>query len=530
MTVRTVATFAGLAGIVLLLFGVASYGLTQQFDLWTAVHVSGGGTLLAIGIFLNLAGFRKTVTARGTRERLQAVGGTVVFCGILVTGNVLALRHPWRYDATENRIHTLADQTVRIVRGLGAPVELLAFLQAGDPDREEIEELLSRYGALSPKLAWRIVDPEREPQLADELRVTRKAVLVARSGETTAQTSGDSNAGLTEGAITNLILKVTRPGPHLVYMVTGHGEPSPDDLETPAGLAALAAALGEQNFEVRKMLLAAEPEVPGDALVLVVAGPEKPFIEHEVQAIRAYLARGGRVLLLLDPATSPNLDPLLVDYRLALGDDMVVDREQIPFLGARLGLDPIVENFPPHAVNRDFRERILLRQVRSVGVRTEGGLAGVQAQVIAETRTGSWAEKDYRDMLRTAQVTEGPDDTRGPVPVAVAVIGAAPQGETGKAPSAEEASKRAHLVVIGDADWVRNAHLGDFFNREWALNVVEWLAGQEDLVAERPRTFRASRLEMTQADFWNLFRLSVLLLPETLVILGLAVWWRRRSL
>ncbi len=524
---RTFATFSALGGIVLLLFGLASYGLTWRFDLWTAIHVAGGATLLLAAIFLNLAGFRSTVSSRGTREQVQAAAGTALFCGILIAGNVLAFRHPWRYDATEKRIHTLSEQTNSVVRGLDKPVELLAFLQAGDPSREEIEDLLARYRAASPRIAWRIVDPEREPQLADQLRVTRKGVLVARSGEASAQTSGDPNVGITEGAVTNLILKVTRPGPHLVHVLTGHGEPSPDDQQTPAGLGLLADALREQNFEVRRLLLATEPEVPADAAVVLVAGPRKPLLEHEVAALRRYLDRGGRLLLLLDPGEASGVEALLADYRIAVGDDVIVDREQIPFLGARLGLDPIVESFPPHGVNRGFEERVLFRQARSVESRTEGGIPGVEARVIAETRTGSWAEKAWRDMLRTGRVSQDAEDRDGPVPVAVAAERPAPTeaGEAGTSPD-----RRARLVVVGDADWVRNGQIGDFFNREWALNVVEWLSGQEDLVAERPRTFRASRLEMTQAGFSNLFRLSVLLAPEALVILGLGVWWRRRSL
>jgi ABC-type uncharacterized transport system involved in gliding motility auxiliary subunit len=527
---KSLSSFAGLGGIVLLLFGLAAYGLTGRFDVWTAVHVAGGAILLIVAIALNLTGFRTTVAARGTREQLQAVAATVLAGGILVAGNIYAVRHPWQYDATEKKIHTLSEQTLSLLRGLAQPVELLAFLQAGDPAREPIEELLDRYRRASSKVSWRIVDPEREPQLADELGVARKGVLVARAGTSHAQTSGDPNAGLTEGSVTNLILKVTRPGPHAIYVLTGHGEPSPEDRQSPGGLALLAEALREQNFEVRKLLLATEPEVPADCSVLVVAGPEKPLLDHEVAALRRYLDRGGRLLVLLEPGELRGLEPLFADYRIAAGDDMIVDREQIPFLGARLGLDPIVDSFPPHAVNRDFDERILLRQARSVDTRSEGGLPAVEVHVVAETRAASWAEKNWTEMLRSGRVSQDPSDRAGPVPVAVAAERRSGPSAAGDPSTDSKAAATARLVVVGDSDWVRNAHLGDFFNREWALNLVEWLSGQEDLIAERPRSFRASRLQMTQADFSHLFRLSVLLLPEVLVILGLGVWWRRRSL
>ena len=66
------------------------------------------------------------MTARRTRERARAGAGTVVFVGLLLALNTLAVWHPWRYDATENRIHTLSEQTTAVLKGLDRPVEVLA--------------------------------------------------------------------------------------------------------------------------------------------------------------------------------------------------------------------------------------------------------------------------------------------------------------------------------------------------------------------------------------------------------------------
>jgi ABC-type uncharacterized transport system involved in gliding motility auxiliary subunit len=506
--------FLGWAGLVLLGFGLLSYAFADAFDLWTAVHIAGGGVLLAAGILLNLAGVRRTVSLTGTRLRFQAALGTLLFCGILVTVNVLVARHPWRFDATESRIHTLSEQSRKILARLDRDVELLAFFGAGDAGRQELAELLDRFAAAAPRLAWRFVDPEQDPGSADRYGVTRRGVLVAHSGETSAESAGEREGGaISEGVVTNLVLKVTRPGPRIVYMLSGHGEAAPDDLESAGGAGALGQALGAENFEVRALLLAAEARVPADAAFLAAIGPKKPLLPHEVSEIRSYLEGGGRVLLLLDPATEAGLGPVLVDFRVAVGDDMIVDREQIPFLGARLGLDPMVEEFPSHPITRDFKERLVLFEARSVSARTEGGLPGVEASVIARTRPSSWAVADYRKMLSSGTVAQGPGDLPGPVPVAVAARRA-----------------NARLVVMGDSDLATNAHLADFFNKEFLLNAVAWLRGQEDLIAERPKGFRPSQLNMTRADYRSLFRFSVLLFPEALLIVGLAVWWRRRIL
>jgi len=70
-------------------------------------------------------------------------------------------------------------------------------------------------------------------------------------------------------------------------------------------------------------------------------------------------------------------------------------------------------------------------------------------------------------------------------------------------------AKSARLVVLGDADLARNANLDTYFNREFLLNAVQWLAGDDALIAERPRGLRPSRLEMTDVEMRRLFRFSV---------------------
>lgn len=509
---RGIGKFLGFAGLVLLVFGIFSYSQTQRFDLWTAVHVAGGGMLVAFSGAANYAGFQRTVARRGTRERAQALIGALLFAGILVAVNVLVARFPWRWDATANKIHTLAPSTRALIQGLAQPVQLLAVYKPADSARAEVEPLLRRFGEAGSNLRWRFVDPDREKPLVDRLGVTQDKVVVAVAGEASAQSTGDPRSGISEGALANLLSRLTRTGPRTVYVVVGDGEPSPQDLEDPRGLGVFARALADANFTPKPLLLATASSVPGDALLVVLAGPVKPIPAHDADLLSAYLGRGGRLLVLLDPGEDVGLSPLLTPYGVAPGDNLVVDQQQVPFFGARLGVDPIVESFPEHPITRHFRERIVLLQARTIAW-NDPERAGVQGQVIAETGDASWAESGWREALTQGRVRRDPGEQEGPLPVAVAV-----------------AAGKARLVVLGDADLARNANLDTFFNREFLLNAVQWLGGEDELIAERPRGLRPSRLEMTDVEMWRLFRLSVLLLPEALLIVGLGIWWRRRTL
>src|SRR5262249_873388 len=77
---------------------------------------------------------------------------------------------------------------------------------------------------------------------------------------------------------------------------------------------------------------------------------------------------------------------------------------------------------------------------------------------------------------------------------------------------------------------VSNQYISNFFNRDFFVNSADWLAGEENSISIRPRSLRASRFRLTVDQFSVVFALSVLLLPQLLLIAGIAVWWERRNL
>lgn len=116
---------------------------------------------------------------------------------------------------------------------------------------------------------------------------------------------------------------------------------------------------------------------------------------------------------------------------------------------------------------------------------------------------------------------------------------AAPGGETAEEDTAGTAQQttagdppadlEGRVVVVGDAEWVNNSRLTLMFNEDLALNMVSWLTGGDaETIAIRPRTRRASRVSLTEAQGWRVFYATVLLLPELVLLCGLTIWWRRR--
>ena len=83
------------------------------------------------------------------------------------------------------------------------------------------------------------------------------------------------------------------------------------------------------------------------------------------------------------------------------------------------------------------------------------------------------------------------------------------------------------MVVIGDSDFVNNEYIVKGYNVDLFLNAINWLSGEEAIISIRPKSTRGSSVAMTPQLTWHLL-VSVLIIPEILLLLGLAIWWRRR--
>jgi len=141
---------------------------------------------------------------------------------------------------------------------------------------------------------------------------------------------------------------------------------------------------------------------------------------------------------------------------------------------------------------------------------------------LAQTGPNAWAETDLENLFQRQTVRLEEADRKGPISLAVAVTANLKDMGVGQGGT-------SRLVVFGDAVFANNQFIGQYFNRDLLLNSISWLVGEEGLVSIRPRTMQASRVQLTQEQGTLIFYLSVLILPELLLILGLAVWWRRSS-
>jgi ABC-type uncharacterized transport system involved in gliding motility auxiliary subunit len=515
--VRRNNSLLGLIGLVLLVFaGVAAlFTRAHGFVDVLYIFINGLFGLFFVIAYLSagLEHLRGVVSERSTKYGANVFVSSLVFLAILGLVNYLSIRHSHRFDLTEQKAFSLSPQAINIVKNLQDDLQIQAFVEGGV--NPELRDLLQSFAYQSPKVKFELIDPDKQPELAEKYHISAYNTVRFEYGkESTSVTTA------TEEGITNAIIKVTRTTHKTVCVIEGHGEADSDDIQSPKGLASLKQSLTNENYEVKKVLLASMEKVPEDCSVVAIAGPRKPYLESELKAVDSYLDGGGRVLVLLPPQEGAEFQPMLAKWGVKLGNDVVVDQMVRLFEGPALGLSPLVNTYMPHEITHDFKQRTIFPMTRSVHAEAAGkqGLQGVE---LVKTSPSSWGETDLDGLFQRSEAKLDDADTKGPVPVAVVVNADLKQMNSGK-------EGTARLAVFGSVEFAENREMeGTYYNRDLLMNTVGWLVGQSDLVSIRPRGVRASRVQFTGEQGTVIFYLSVLLIPELLLIVGLAVWWRR---
>jgi ABC-type uncharacterized transport system involved in gliding motility auxiliary subunit len=517
------ASLFGLCGLIALAFAGVALALTGNLFDWVVLANGIAGLALLLGyLAFGFESFRGLLGRRSARYGVMAGAYSVLFLVLVAGLNYLGTRYHTRWDLTEAGIHTLAPQSAKVVEKLAEPLTMTAFVEGGIAP--ELESLLDGYRYLAPgKVTVKMVDPDKDPALADQLKITTLPSLALQYGKESFVVTQPS-----ESTITNGIIRVTRATKKTVYFAQGFGQAAIDGDRDPRGYSAIKLALEQENYAVKTFVWPAVEAFPDDASVVVIGGIGDPPTDQAYAALENHLAKGGRVLLLVAPRSGDERLTTLVDrWGVKLGTDIVIDQEVRLFEGPKLGVQPLCQDYGKHPITENFKGYTVFPQARSVEAGTTGK-KGLTATPLVKTSASAWAETDVEAVFTQGVAQLDPADKRGPVSVALAVV--AKPAEMGLATGENAGSLEARLVVIGSTMFAYNQFFAQrAVNADLVLNSIGWLVGQEDTVAIRTRTVRASRAELTAADSVRVFYLSVLIIPELLILFGVVTWWRRRS-
>jgi ABC-type uncharacterized transport system involved in gliding motility auxiliary subunit len=518
---KTLGRVLGPLGLLLVFFsGFTLLFLTGEINWLVALQLGLGVGGIAFWGATAFEDARRIATGRGTVFVVTSAVTVVALLGVLVGANYWVSRKHVEFDLTKNKLHTLADETKTMLKALTpeTKVKVTAFYKPiTDQEYGAAEDLLRRYKNYGgDNFEYEFVDYQKDPQRARALGVTPQSARIFFKSANGKESRAKEPS---EESLTNALSELSKGTEKKIFFLTGHGEKGmAKGAETALGLKLWQEGLLNEGFKSEDLNLLARKDVPLEAQVVVIAGPQAPLQAGEVAALKTYAENGGRLVIMEDPGFETGLEPLLASWGVEFLKGIVIDPSgQAPLLA-------FTQEFADHPISTPRRTMAgaladIFPEAR--GLKKGTVPAGFTVTELFKTGAEAWGENTPIDPNQPDQrVSRDPTDDAGPIVLAMAVS----HKKEG------EGDHEMRVVVFGDSDWCSNNFIRQGGNHDLALNTVQWLAGQESKITIRPKMRDKSTIANFNAnERLMLSFVSLQLLPLVLIAFGLTIWVVRRS-
>lgn len=511
----------GLIGSSKILTGIGMFTL-QDDQIETvnlAFQISIALVVLGLATYAILApdAIRRFLTGRQARYGSNSLILALAFIGILFATNYIVYNNqdllgaPW--DFTEDKSNTLAPETLDILNALPENIKATAYYSnAINP--QSAQELLQKFKNNSNgKFDYVFVDPNQNPIEVRQAGITGDGKILLQMGEAKEIASSASEAELARAMI-----RLINPTQRVVYFLQGHGEATLNPADERSFTTA-QQTLEEKNYIVKPLNLLSETEIPADAEVIVVAGPQKPLSQDEVNMLKGFVDKGGSLIVMQDPraltefgtAYDPIAKYLRQDWGIIINNDLILD-----FSGTTDNqLNAVSESANMHPITQNLSQNyaVIMPNAQSISTEPLDSVDVVVTPLIL-TSANSYGETKL-DVSEGEQIQydEGIDNI-GPLNMAVA---------------GENLTTKGRVVVFGNSLFAINAYFDVYGNGNFFINSLDWAAEQENLInlTTRPQTQRIF-LPPSQLRFLILGVVMIIVIPGMVVFFGISSWIARR--
>lgn len=500
---------------------VAAFFFPHLTNFWK-VSLGVTGFLFVVFLFQERRSISGSFADRNKRFGLNALFTSVVFFLIVLFLNLIAKEYDWKKDLTKNQGNSLSEQSKKVVKELADEITIKAFLDSGT--KPQYAEFLNRYIYETKKLKVEYFSIDRDPQYTRENKIKPGGGFILEGKNRTARIdnlTGPDDAKLEE-KFTNAIIEVTKGTKRTIYFLTGHGEHTPSNSEQ-EGYSQIKETLSEGRYNVQELVLIQTGKVPEDADVLIMAGPKAEIMPNEYKLMEEYLAKGGKLLLLLESDSPASIRSFASKY----GVDVNLKKtiyEANPL--QQIVNSPLVPVVVQYDATHDITKPLPQGQVTFYPVAVPLDKSKTPPEGMKITKLFSTSPNSFEvDFPLGKNVKIDKDTKRGPFHLALAVSNEK-DDEPPKDPTApkekENKAKSMRLVVVGDSDFPANGAVKFYLNGDMFQNMLSWLSHEEDLISIRPKATDNRNFELTEARQRVIGAFSIFLLP--VIFLSTAIW------
>lgn len=511
----------GLIGSSKILTGIGMFTLSdeQNEGITLALQISVALLVLGLAVYAILVpdSIRRFISGRQARYGSNSLILTLAFIGILIAANYVVFNNadllgaPW--DFTEDKSNTLAPETLQILNTLPDNVKATAFYSdAINP--QPAEELLQKFKNNSDgKFDYEFLDPNQNIVETREAGITGDGKILLQMGDVKEIASSAS-----ETELARAMIRLISPEQRVIYFLQGHGEATLNPADE-RSYSTAQSTLEDKNYVVKELNLLTEGAIPDDAEVIVIAGPQKPLSQKEVNSLKEYVNAGGSLVVMEDSvvvtefgdASDPLATYLAQDWGIILNNDLIFD------LSSQQTLQAISESANTHPITQNLSQNyaVIMPNARSIST-TPLESTDVVVTPLIFTSQNSWGETDLAVPESGEFAPEPNEDVDNFGPLNMAVAG-------------ENTATTGRVVVFGNSLFAINANFDVYGNGNFFINSLDWSAEEENLInlTTRQQTQRIF-VPPAQLSFLILALVMIVVIPGMVVFFGISSWIARR--
>lgn len=429
---------------------------------------------------------------------------------------LLTERFGWRVDLTEQALYTLSEESEAILGALDRPVTITVI--NGEKEYPLLPaNLLKKYAAACRQLTLRWCDPYLKPgtvrayeekgcsvelndivvESDDRIKRIQLTDLYEMNGD------GTEITGLkAEQAISSAIFQVTQAESETVLFTDGHGEQVS---------GALLDVMEENHFSTAYTTLSVLG-IQADASLLCIASPERDFLKEEIEILRAYMNRGGRMMVFLSGGAEKltNLSAFLDEWGVKPGEGILEE----PTLYMNENPNAIAATYVSHEINRYFTRKRYYVIVPSCIPLEQTYISQGKSKTQQVLRTSSRASAVLNDGERNANA-----------PFGVAISSVRESILDGK-------TAQSRLIAIGSKQIYADdlMALPNLANRDFLVQCIGWCTEKDEMISIPGKPIGDPFLPVVAGEIQIWMILFVVLLPACLLGVGLMRHIYRRRL
>jgi hypothetical protein len=455
--------------------------------------------------------FRRPVALGLARVAAALLAAVALERAVAATGAQVDWTFERKFEPAEATLAVLAELCER------GELDALLFGDPFDPRRRSTRLLLQTLAERSC-LSFEARELGADPGLEERYGVGTSNTVIIRHRAAGRPEQLEYVDRPTEGTLYETFSLLAGRDGGVIWVARGAGEGNIES-GAPTGFSGLASALATEGYELHQFVSAATTEIPGEVAAVLWIAPERPLPLEALAALDAYLARGGRLIALLEPGPAGGLEDVLGRWGIEPAGGVVADPASATVEGCVPGLCPLVYTYAtshPIARGLDETRMTFFRSARSFRLRKPEVEDRLVAVALASLR--SWLEPDL-SVLERRTPPERPRDETGDYHNLV-VAGSYQRGE-----------RETRIVAFGDTEIASNHDLRALYNLDLVMNAVHWATAREPAITLRPKVAVSGRMQfpIPLQNTFTRFQSLGLLLPELLLILAAVVWARTRT-